>query len=99
MTPEGRVKDGVKRYLKALGAYYFMPVQNGMGSRSLDFLVCYQGRWIAIETKAGAKGMTPKQNLTAKEMQAAGGITILVNESDTIPAQLNPWFFPTGGFS
>ena len=92
MTPEGRVKDHVKRYLKAKGAYWFMPVQNGMGAPSLDFLVCYKGRWIAIETKTGTKGMTPRQQITAKLMEAAGGSAVLVNERASIPEQLNPYF-------
>lgn len=93
MTPEGRVKDHVKRYLKAKGAYWFMPVQNGMGAPSLDFLVCYKGRWLAIETKTGTKDMTPRQRVTARLMEAAGGETVLVNESDTVKNQLDPTFF------
>jgi hypothetical protein len=50
-TPEGKIKDKVKAYLDSIGAYYFMPVQMGYGKRTLDFLVCYRGQFIAIEAK------------------------------------------------
>ena len=55
-TPEGRIKDAVKKYLTALGAYWYMPVSNGMGRVGCpDFLICYKGRFIACETKAPGK--------------------------------------------
>lgn len=79
-TPEGRVKDGIKRVLRNAGAYYHMPVQNGMGRPSLDFVGCHQGRFFAIEAKAGAKQPTPRQVNTATEMQRAGGKTFVINE-------------------
>jgi hypothetical protein len=82
LTPEGRVKEKVKRLLEKYGAYYFMPVQNGMGKASLDFLVCHQGRFAAIETKAGTKGMTPRQEVTTEEMRAAKAAVFLINERD-----------------
>lgn len=83
MTPEGRVKARVKGILKAAGAYWFMPVQRGFGSPSLDFLVCYRGRFIGIETKRpGEPNPTSRQRLTMNEMAAAGAITLLVNGDD-----------------
>ena len=40
-TPEGKVKRKVKEYLKSIGAWYYMPVSNGMGrSGCPDILVC-----------------------------------------------------------
>lgn len=80
MTPEGKVKAKVKKLLAEHGAYYHMPVQNGMGKPSLDFVGCHRGRFFAIETKAGNKGMTPRQETTAQEMVVTGGAVFLINE-------------------
>lgn len=80
MTPEGKVKAKVKKVLATHGAYYHMPVQNGMGKPSLDFVGCHQGRFFGIETKAGNKAMTPRQETTAAEMQSAGGMVFLIND-------------------
>jgi len=74
MTPEGRVKEEVKKLLKKFGIYYFMPVQTGMGKPGLDFYCCHEGRFFAIETKAKGKKLTDRQQLTAAEIRAAGGV-------------------------
>ena len=56
MTPEGKVKKKVKEYLQSIGAWYYMPVSNGMGrSGCPDILVCYKGLFMAFETKAPGK--------------------------------------------
>ena len=91
MTPEGRVKAKVKAYLKSIGAYYNMPVPNGLGAPSLDFVGCYRGRFFAIETKAGSKGPTPRQEATMKSMQAAGGATFLINDDEASWYPLQDW--------
>jgi hypothetical protein len=70
----------VKTLLKRHDAYYHMPVQNGMGSPTLDFVGCHAGRFFAVETKAGNKLMTPRQVLTAKQMDSAGAAVFLVSE-------------------
>lgn len=72
-TPEGKLKDQVKAFLKEKGAYYHMPVQMGYGSPSLDFIGCHQGKFFAIETKAKGKIPTARQNLTMREMSAVQG--------------------------
>ena len=80
MTPEGKVKEQVKKLLKAHKAYYHMPVMNGMGAPTLDFICCHGGRFFAIETKAGNKQPTPRQEITMTEIAFAGGFVFLVNE-------------------
>ncbi len=79
-TAEGKVKAKVSALLKQYGAYYHMPVQNGMGKPSLDYIVCHRGRFAGVETKAGNKLPTPRQEGTIAEMRAAGGATFIVNE-------------------
>ena len=79
MTEEGKVKEQVKKLLKAFGVYYHMPVQNGFGKMSLDFVACHRGFFIAIETKALGKKPTPRQLQTMAEMEAAGAFVFLVS--------------------
>ena len=90
MTPEGKVKEKVKKVLKAHGAYWHMPVQNGMGAPSLDFIGCYKGMYFGIETKAENKQPTPRQKLTIESIQAAGGKTFVVNEVSGLK-ELEEW--------
>ena len=70
-TPEGRVKKQVKEYLKSIGAWYYMPVSNGMGRVGCpDILVCYKGLFMAFETKAPGK----IKNVTANQQREIDGI-------------------------
>lgn len=79
-TPEGKVKNKVKVVLKKYNAYWHCPVQNGMGSPSLDFICCIRGKYFGIETKAGNKKPTPRQESTIEAIQLAGGRAFVVNE-------------------
>ena len=90
MTPEGKVKEKVKKLLKAHGAYYHMPVQNGMGAPSLDFIGCHRGLYYGIETKAGNKQPTPRQETTIGQIRAAGGLAFVVNEVSGLE-ELEAW--------
>ncbi len=90
-TPEGKVKESLKAVLKAVRAYYHMPVQNGMGSPSLDFHTCIPvlitpemvgttvGLYVGIETKAPGKHPTLRQIRTMEEIRAASGIALLID--------------------
>lgn len=82
MTPEGAVKNRVRVLLKKHGAYWHMPVQNGMGAPSLDFICCHKGRYIGIETKAGNKKPTPRQEYTMQQIRDAGGVALLINDNE-----------------
>lgn len=79
-TPEGLVKKRVVVLLKKYRVYWHCPMQNGMGKPSLDFICSYKGYFIAIETKAGNKQPTARQEITMNEIRAAGGFVFLVNE-------------------
>lgn len=84
MTPEGRVKDKVKRLLKRFKVYYHMAVLNGMGSPSLDFICCAWGFYFAIETKAPKEWPTERQKLTMKEISEAGGFVFVVRDDESL---------------
>jgi hypothetical protein len=81
VTPEGKVKKRVKELLNQAGVYYHMPVQNGYGAPSLDFICCIKGRYLGIETKAPGKVATARQELTAREIRTAGGTVFFVDDN------------------
>jgi len=83
MTPEGKVKAAVKKALKDKGIWYFLPVSNGMGQVGIpDFICCYEGKFLAVETKApGKRGYTtPNQERVLKEISDHGGLAIVVDD-------------------
>jgi hypothetical protein len=83
MTPEGRVKNDVKKVLKARGIWYFMPMQNGFGVVGIpDFICCWEGHFLAIETKApGKRGdTTANQDRKLQEIQDHGGYSLVVDD-------------------
>ena len=89
MTQEARIKKKVREYLKSIGCYRFSPVQMGMGQTTLDELCCVQGRFVGIEVKAEGKLPTPRQQLTMKEIQRAGGVAIWGDSYEIIIERLN----------
>ena len=80
MTPEGKVKDKIDAALKTLPCiYHFKPVQSGLGAKTLDYLLCINGRFVAIEAKAPGKDYTELQREHKNQIEAAGGIVFLVD--------------------
>lgn len=86
MTPESRIKAKLRRKLDKLPCCYtFMPVQQGLGAPTLDYLICAGGWFIAIETKASVKhALTPRQASTQAAIEAAHGLTYVVYDDATI---------------
>ena len=83
MTPEAKVKKKIVAVLKEHGAYYFYPVTGGFGRSGVpDIIVCHAGRFIGIECKAGKNKATPLQEKNLKEINAAGGLDLIVNEDN-----------------
>lgn len=92
MTPEAKVKKAVRQVLDGLGAYYVMPVTGGYGRQGApDFLVCLNGQFIGIETKAGKGRLTALQEMNLKQIIDAGGVSLVIREDDVkyIPSLLS----------
>jgi hypothetical protein len=82
-TPEKKVKKKVRSLLDELGAYYVMPVTGGYGTQGApDFLVCLKGRFVGIETKAGKGKTTALQDLNLQKIRDAGGVALVIYETD-----------------
>jgi hypothetical protein len=86
MTPEGRVKKDVKGILKDHGAFYFMPVSNGMGVMGISDFICVvppRGRILVIEVKADAsKKPTALQEIFMTCVVKCGGLAIVVHNTN-----------------
>lgn len=82
-TPEGKVKDKVAKILKQYGVYYFFPVTGGFGMSGIpDIICCHNGRFIAIECKAGKNKTTALQDAHLARIRAAGGVAVVINEEN-----------------
>ena len=92
MTPEGKVKKKVKEYLASVGAWYYMPVSNGMGRAGCpDILVCYKGNFLAFEVKAPGKvnNTTANQDREIAGINKAQGIAIVVDNVEQVREVIN----------
>lgn len=79
MTPEGRVKQKLVRFLLSLQPvpYLFFPVTGGYGRSGIpDVVGCWKGRFFAIECKAEGKlgNTTALQEREMEKIREAGGI-------------------------
>ena len=80
-TPEAKVKEKIKKILKERGAYYAMPMGTGYGNSGVpDFLGCLNGEFLAIEAKAGRGVPTALQEKNMRDIEKAGGRTLVINE-------------------
>lgn len=92
MNCERDVKAAVKAILKDFGIWYFMPSMNGFGRAGVpDFLCCWFGRLIGIETKFGKNTTSAAQDRELAAIIAAGGYSLIVRECDVehLPKLLN----------
>ena len=82
-TPEAKVKKAVRKLLDSIGCYYVMPVTGGYGAQGApDFLVCCNGKFVGIETKAGRGKTTLLQDLNLQKIRDAGGVALVIYETD-----------------
>ena len=98
MTPEGRVKDQVKKLLATYGiqpaskagtfesasGWYYMPVQSGYGVRVLDFIGHYLGIFWSIETKKFGGTPVGFQALQISAIRSSGGAVFVVDGPETL---------------
>ena len=80
-TPEKLVKNKIKVILQDGGVYYAMPIGSGYGNAGVpDFLACVNGRFLAVEAKAGKGETTALQDAHLEKIKTAGGVSMVVNE-------------------
>ena len=80
---EAGVKTATKKLLKDHGWFVWMPPANGYGRVGIsDIHALKGGQFLAIETKApGRRGnLSPNQKHRIEEINAANGVTIVVDD-------------------
>jgi hypothetical protein len=91
---EKKVKEKVKALCKQYAAYYAMPMGTGFGNAGVpDFLICSNGRFIGIETKADkTKKPTALQEKNLAAIRAAGGVALVIHADnlDSLESYLAP---------
>lgn len=82
-TPEAKVKEKIKKILKENNVYFAMPMGTGYGNSGVpDFLCCVKGHFLAIEAKAGKGTTTALQDKNMRDIKAAGGTALVINEDN-----------------
>lgn len=83
-TPEGKIKERVRKVLKFVGAQFFMPSASIYGKAGAhDFICCLHGLYVSVEAKATKRDKpTDLQIEFAKEVTKAGGRTYLVHRGN-----------------
>lgn len=87
MIPKKRersVKAGVTALLTEFDLWKYMAPASRFGMPALDYLVCFRGRFLAIETKRPNKKPTPRQWETIKALRAAGATVFVVRDNDSL---------------
>ena len=81
-TPESKVKQAIKKVLAKHGVYYAMPIGSGYGNSGVpDFICNVNGKFLAIEAKAGTGQLTALQLKNLKQINDVGGVGIVVREN------------------
>jgi Holliday junction resolvase len=82
-TPEKRVKDKVVGILKDEGAYFFFPATHGYGRSGVpDIVACVNGRFLAIECKAGKNKITALQAREIEAIRRANGVAVVADDGN-----------------
>ena len=85
MTPEGKVKEWAKKWIKTHFPPYwiYMPRGGAFGKGGTpDILICANGRFIAIECKADGGTVTALQTHQIEHIRESGGIAEVLTGKD-----------------
>lgn len=74
----------MKELLKKVGAKYFMPVPTGYSENAVDFLVCFKGHFVAIETKIHPRKPTALQIDFLVQVHKAGGSSVVAYDMEEV---------------
>jgi Holliday junction resolvase len=92
LTPEAKVKAKVHALLKKYEAYAVNYIGGAYAnSGTPDILACVRGKFFGIEVKAGKNKPTELQLSNLRRIEAAGGVSLVINETnlDVLETALN----------
>lgn len=86
-TPEGKVKNEIKKILKGYGdkVYWFMPAMGSFGKSGVpDFIICVNGYFVAVEAKDDQVKNPPTelQKTNLQGIVGAGGVSMVVDKNN-----------------
>lgn len=86
MQPEARLVKKIQAYIKGAGGRSFKIHGEGTYQEAgiPDLLVCYKGWFIGIEVKQPGEQASPKQRSVLKSIDAAGGLTAVVDSLEEV---------------
>ena len=82
---EKTIENSIKKYLKDNNIYYFKVHGGYYGVSGIpDIIVCYKGRFVALEIK-NEKGKTSKmQDMHIENIRKSGGIAFVVRSREEV---------------
>ena len=83
MGEEKRFEEQVKRWLKEHGAWVLKTWGGGFQRSGIpDLLVCWKGRFVAIELKSSRGRATPLQEFELESIRSSGGFGAVLRPED-----------------
>lgn len=86
-TPENRVKNAIKKWLKDEKIFYWSAAAGAFSVHGIsDLLALHNGVLYAIEVKAPGKtnNTTPHQKKFLERVNASGGVGVVVDNLDAV---------------
>lgn len=85
---ESDLIQSIARYLKTIPALFFWKEHGGLyGTAGIpDIIVCFKGRFLALECKVGRNTPTLLQAQTIRKITDAGGIAAVVRTVEEVKA-------------
>lgn len=84
-------KKDICAYLDSIGAWHFKPTTMGFGGSGVpDIIICYRGRFGAVEVKREGKMPTELQKKRMEQIALKGGKAVWGTAAKVIP-ELKMW--------
>jgi hypothetical protein len=83
---EAALIQKIRKYLSTLPECFFWKEHGGQyGTAGIpDIIVCYKGRFIALEAKVGRNKPTTLQAVTIEQIRRAGGVAAVVRSVEEV---------------
>ncbi len=83
---EKQIENKIKNYLKTVSGLFYWKEHGGMyGTAGIpDLIICYRGRFIALEVKNERGKLTPLQSATLEKIKRCGGIAKAVKSVEDV---------------
>ena len=87
---EKSIENKIKAYLRSKGAYCVKYHGNQFSQVGVaDLLVCYKGRFLAIEIKNETGKTSPLQDVNIQMVKDAGGISFVARSVEDVRAVID----------